>query len=131
LKSAKTRILKWILEQHQDRRIPLVPKLNIFGDSAREVGTLPSETDLKIEQIQQIEFGQNESIFIQACDDLGSWLILRLTLFGNRQAKINLQWTNSVILNCSVLHHISSDYSTFNYLIIGNFIQIGFKIGYL
>jgi hypothetical protein len=120
LKSAKTRILKWILEQHQDRRIPLVPKLNIFGDSAREVGTLPSETDLKI-----------EPIFIQACDDLGSWLILRLTLFGNRQAKINLQWTNSVILNCSVLHHISSDYSTFNYLIIGNFIQIGFKIGYL
>ena len=48
-KAIKKRVFRYIFEQWQERRIPIVHKPNAYGSSAREIGTYPSEYDMQIE----------------------------------------------------------------------------------
>lgn len=91
----KKRFFHWVLEQKQHRKKPLVPTRNLFGKSAREVGTYPSTEDLEIERPQNVEKGQHDSICFHMADDEGSWLILRAD-FHIDFARLDLWWNHQV-----------------------------------
>lgn len=100
-KALKKMYLKWLLTQLRNYRPSLVLKQNINGLTAYEVGTIPSEQELHLEQpklfsISDREEGQSETLNFTTCDDEGSILNIRLTLFGRKKATVMLLWTNTV-----------------------------------
>ena len=60
----------------------LVPKYNLFGNSALEVGTLPSPQDLDIDR-----FNMGKYLSFQMTDDNGSIFLLKINL-GKSMAKV-------------------------------------------
>ena len=81
-KAIEKKILKWILEKQQKIKPNLVPKYNLFGNSAVEIGTLASKMDLEIDQIRS---GNTMSFYM--VDDNQSIFNLKIN-FGNLKARI-------------------------------------------
>ena len=81
-KAIEKKILKWILEKQQNMKPNLVPKYNLFGNSAIEIGTLASKMDLEIDKIRP---GNTMSFFM--VDDSDSIFNLKIN-FGNLKARI-------------------------------------------
>ena len=81
-KAIEKRILKWILEKQQNMKPNLVPKYNLFGNSAVEIGTLASKMDLEIDKIRP---GNTMSFYM--VDDSDSIFNLKIN-FGNLKARI-------------------------------------------
>ena len=93
-KAIRKRFYQWILEQKQNRNVPIVQKCNVFGQSAEEIGTIHTQSDLQLEQ--PLKNG-GDSIFLHMSDEHGSWLILKLNLLENQNlAKIDLIWGHQV-----------------------------------
>ena len=96
-KALKKRYYQWILEQKQDRNLPIVPKYNPFGQSAQEIGTIYNPNELKLEQFSKN--GGSDSIFLHMADEHGNWLKLKLEIVENRLfAQIELIWGYQVHL---------------------------------
>ena len=88
-KALKKKVLQWILEQKQDRNLPIVEKCNIYGQSAAEIGTIHRKEDFVLELPQNDE---NELVLHMGDDD-SSWLVLKLTIFESQKlAKVDLIW---------------------------------------
>ena len=85
----KKKVYQWILEQKQDRNLPIVEKCNVYGQSAAEIGTIHRKEDFSLELPHKDE---NELVLHMGDDD-GSWLVLKLTIFENsKMAKVDLIW---------------------------------------
>ena len=93
MNAIKKRYYKWIFEQWQDRDVPIIQKPDIFGKSAREVGSYPLESDMRIES--PFENGEN-SISFKSCSENGSWMILEFTKSDKNYAIVNLEWNHEV-----------------------------------
>ena len=88
-KTLKKKVYQWILQQKQDRNLPIIEKCNVYGQSAAEIGTIHRKEDLLLELSQKEE---NELVLHMGDDD-GSWLILKLTILENQKlAKVDLTW---------------------------------------
>lgn len=84
---------QFVLENWQKRRKPLIFKPDIFGRSAKEIGSLPCEQDFKAEEISRKE---NDSMFLSVCDnDSNSWMVLRFSYLNEDWARIKFIWNKS------------------------------------
>ena len=95
-KALKKRIYQWILEQKQERNLPIIEKCNIFGQSAAEVGTIHRKGDLLLELPQN---GENSLVLHMADVNDGSWMVLKLTILENQKvAQVEFLWfTQNVV----------------------------------
>ena len=95
-KALKKRIYQWILEQKQERNLPIIEKCNIFGQSAAEVGTIHRKGDLLLELPQN---GENSLVFHMADVNDGSWMVLKITIHDNQKvAQVEFLWfTQNVV----------------------------------
>ena len=95
-KALKKRIYQWILEQKQERNLPIIEKCNIFGQSAAEVGTIHRKGDLLLELPQN---GENSLVFHMADVNDGSWMVLKITIHENQKvAQVEFLWfTQNVV----------------------------------
>ena len=89
----RAKYYQWILEQRQKRKRPLIQKPNVFGQSAREMGTFASEDDFKAEQ-RQLE---HDSILLQMCDERGSWLTIQFCIKNKDLAAVELLWQDDQV----------------------------------
>ena len=48
-KTLKKKVYQWILQQKQDRNLPIIEKCNVYGQSAAEIGTIHRKEDLLLE----------------------------------------------------------------------------------
>ena len=44
--------MKWVLEQQQKMKPNLVPKYNLFGNSALEIGSVPTKEDFELDSFE-------------------------------------------------------------------------------
>ena len=97
-KAIKTRIFRYIFEQWQERRIPIVHKPKLSGSSAREIGTYPSEYDMQIECPVKIDESgsENDSILFHMCSDNGSWIIIKFIKVTEDVARITFKLYDEV-----------------------------------
>ena len=70
--------------------------LNIFGQSAAEVGTIHRKGDLLLELPQN---GENSLVFHMADVNDGSWMVLKITIHENQKvAQVEFLWfTQNVV----------------------------------
>ena len=97
-KALKKRIFRYIFEQWQERRLPIVHKPNVSGNSAREIGTYPSEYDMQIEcpvKIDETGSG-NDSVLFHMCSDNGSWIIIKFIKITNDVARVTFNLYDKV-----------------------------------
>ena len=97
-KAIKKRVFRYIFEQWQRRRIPIVHKTNVYGSSAREIGTYPSEYDMQIEcpvKIDETGSG-NDSVLFHMCNDNGSWIIIKFIKITNDVAFVTFKLYDKV-----------------------------------
>ena len=92
----KTKAYQWILERMQRKRSPLVFKPNIFGSSAREVGTIIHDLDHEVELRKSKQDALNFRMFDKSND---SWLLIGMEYLDERTARVNLSWFYKVRTN--------------------------------
>ena len=97
-KAIKKRVFRYIFEQWQERRIPIVHKPNVYGSSAREIGTYPSEYDMQIECPVKIDGigSRNDSVLFHMCSDNGSWIIIKFIKVTEDVAKVTFKLYDKV-----------------------------------
>ena len=97
-KAIKKRVVRYVFEQWQDRRIPIVHKPNVYGSSAREIGTYPSEYDMQIECPVKIDDTGSgiDSVLFHMCSDNGSWIIIKFIKITNKVARVTFNLYDKV-----------------------------------
>ena len=73
-------------------------KSNVYGSSAREIGTYPSEYDMQIEcPVKTDKTGSgNDSVLFHMCSDNGSWIIIKFMKITNDVAFVNFELYDKV-----------------------------------